>query len=79
MHDLLLNPFYAKVNLIEDEKMSQKIDKKKICYSIQKAIPKDMLFISFNPIEKNRKANVLKDIEKFIGNYCCEIVVVIKE
>ena len=55
--------------------MSQKLDKNRIRDSIQKARPQDLLYLTINPADKDSKQNVFAEIDKFIRNVNCEIIV----
>ena len=56
--------------------MSQNLDKNKIRESIQKARPQDLLYVMVNPADKDSKKNALAEIDKFVSNGKCEIIVV---
>lgn len=56
--------------------MSQNLDKNKIRDSIQKARPQDLLYLTFNPADKDSRKNVLSDIEKFVGKGGGEVLVI---
>lgn len=53
--------------------MNQNLDKNKICESIRKARPQDLLHLRINPTDKDSKKNALAEIDKFIGKGSCEI------
>jgi len=55
--------------------MSQKLDKKKIRDSIQKARPQELLYLTINPADKDSKKNVIAEIDKFVGKSGGEIVI----
>ena len=55
--------------------MSQNLDKNKICDSIQKSKPQDLLYLTINPVEKNSKKNSFLEIEKFIKISACSVLI----
>jgi hypothetical protein len=55
--------------------MSQNLDKNKICESIRKSRPQDLLLVTVNPADKDSKKNALAEIEKFIGKGGGEIII----
>ena len=58
--------------------MSTNLDKNKICDSIKKSKPTDLLYLSVNSVDKNSLKSVLSQIEKFCGKDDVEIVVLRK-
>ena len=56
--------------------MSQNLDKNKIRDSIQKARPKDLLYLTINPADKDSKKNVIAEIERFVGKAGGEMFVI---
>ena len=53
--------------------MGSNLDKNKICDSIKKSKPTDLLYLTVNSVEKNSLKSVLSQIEKFIGKGDAEI------
>ena len=58
--------------------MNQNLDKNKICESLRKARPQDLLYVTVNPADKDSKKNALAEIDKFIGKGTCEVLVIHK-
>ena len=58
--------------------MSTNLDKNKICDSIKKSKPTDLLYLSVNSVDKNSLKSVLSQIERFCGKDDVEVVVVRK-
>ena len=56
--------------------MSQNLDKNKIRDTIQKARPKDLLYLAINPTDNDSKKNALTEIDKFIGKGSYEVVLI---
>ena len=55
--------------------MTQNLDKNKIRDSIQKARPRDLLYLEVNPTDRDSKKNTLVEIDKFIGKCSCGVVI----
>ena len=55
--------------------MSTNLDKNKICDSIKKSKPTDLLYLTVNSVDKNSLKSVLSQIEKFCGKDDVEVVV----
>ena len=55
--------------------MSTNLDKNKICDSIKKSKPTDLLYLTVNSVDKNSLKTVLIQIEKFCGKDDVEVVV----
>ncbi len=58
--------------------MSQNLDKNKICESIRKSRPQDLLYVTVSSTDKDSKKNAILAIDKFIGKENCEITVLLK-
>jgi hypothetical protein len=58
--------------------MNQNLDKNKICESVRKARPQDLLYVTINPTDKDSKKNALAEIDKFIGKGNYEAVIIRK-
>lgn len=56
--------------------MSQNLDKNKIRNLVQKSRPKDLLYVTVNPTDKDSKKNALAEIDKFIGKDTCACVLI---
>ncbi len=58
--------------------MGSNLDKNKICDSIKKSKPTDLLYLTVNSVDKNSLKSVLSQIEKFCGKDDVEIILVKK-
>ena len=58
--------------------MGSNLDKNKICDSIKKSKPTDLLYLTVNSVDKNSLKSVLSQIEKFCGKSDVEVVVISK-
>ena len=56
--------------------MSTNLDKNKICDSIKKSKPTDLLYLTVNSVDKNSFKSVLSQIEKFCGKSDVKVVLV---
>jgi 2,3-bisphosphoglycerate-independent phosphoglycerate mutase len=54
------------------------LDKNKLKEMIQKSATKDLLYLHINPVDPKSLENALKELQKFIGKGCGEVVVVRK-
>jgi len=53
----------------------QNIDKNKICDSIRKSKPNELLYLTVNSVEKDSLAKALKEIEKFASKCKVDIII----
>ena len=58
--------------------MGNNLDKNKICDSIRKSKPNELLYLTVNSVDKNSLKSVLSQIERFCGKDDVEVVVVRK-
>jgi len=58
--------------------MSTNLDKNKICDSIRKSKPNELLYLTVNSVDKNSLKSVLNQVERFCGKDDVEVVVVRK-
>jgi len=58
--------------------MGSNLDKNKICDSIRKSKPNELLYLTVNSADKNSLKSVLSQIEKFCGKDDIEIILVKK-
>ena len=56
--------------------MSQKLDKTKLTELIQKSSTRDLLYLHINPVEPKSLESALKELQKFVGKGCAEVLVV---
>jgi hypothetical protein len=48
--------------------MGNNLDKNKICDSIRKSKPNELLYLTVNSVEKDSVAKAIKEIEKLLNN-----------
>ncbi len=54
------------------------IDKNKLKEKIQNTPSKDILYLTVNPVQSKSLQTVLKEIEKFVGRYEVEFIMIRK-
>ena len=55
--------------------MTQALDKTKLKDLIQRTPPKNLMYLRINPVEPKSLEIALKEIQKFVGKDCGEIIV----
>ena len=53
------------------------LDKNKLKELIQKTPTKDILYLHINPVEPKSLQSALKELQKYIGKSCVQVIVVI--
>lgn len=53
------------------------VDKNKLKELIQKTPTKNLLYLHINPLEPKSLENALRELQKFVGKGCAEVVVII--
>ena len=69
---MMLMPVF--IQSIEVHPMTQQIDKNKLRELIQKTPTKDLLYLHINSMETRSLQNALKELERFVGKDCSEII-----